>query len=138
MRKRTRILLGLLGLALLAAFAVPYGLELVRSAQRPATPARDFVGVGQVTHLQRLWPTSRCRITLELVQWSSLGSGFTLADLPQAGERYVMYADAPACGCLTPETSLNQAFRAVQSSEGRWYLELYRPAAACQEVTSHE
>ena len=117
---------------------IPYGLELARSAQRPATPARDFVGVGQVTHVQRLWPTSRCRITLELVQWSSLGLGFTLADLPQPGERYVMYADAPACGCLTPKTSLSQAFRAVQSPEGRWYLELFRPASTCPEVTSHE
>ncbi len=92
---------------------------------------RHYTGTGQVLSVKA--SGSSCQLSLKLHKWVSLSTGFSLAEMPQKGQVYLLNADAGQCGAL--EVALASQgdpndlksprhiyFTAGQTASGAWRL----------------
>ena len=108
------------------------------SSQTPTAQSseRNYTGTGLVQKIEAL-KGGACKVHLKLHEWTSMSTGFSLAEMPRAGNLYRVEADAD--NCLAIQVALSEGiqgesvkghiyYTAGQREGGSWYF-MTRPKA---------
>jgi hypothetical protein len=95
-----------------------------------ASSERNYTGTGLVQRIEAL-QNGACRVGLKLHQWTSLSPGFSLAEMPRAGQFYTVEASPEHC--LAIQVALSEGlqgesvkghiyYTAAEGKNGSWYF----------------
>ena len=139
-RRRLGFTLGFLGVVAVALGTVAVSMVGMARLHTPTFPevyALEFTATGLVERVRyRGLRKTYCTIELANYRWINLSAGFPLREMPQEGQRYLLYA--PRDTCVAAEVAaagasghiLYEAGRGLrEGSVPKWYMGT-RPAPA--------